>query len=189
MANGFARRRAQDDAVGPVEIFDRAAVGEEHRLANQQAAAVRSAFSALLKLRRRTHPHRRHDGQHLEAARPRAPGGRHQFFQSLGRIFGEKNHLRLARQIFRIGRIHQASRAHIAPDHFLQIFFVERDVALGNFHDARAVGVAAADRRAEIGETGRNDGCEIAGSINPDLHMHSLPIQPAAWDPALISAR
>src|SRR4029077_4688685 len=110
--------------------------------------------------------------QHLEEA-GRARKADHKFFQSLGGIFGEKNHLGPARQFFRVHRIYQPSRTHVAPNYFLKILFEKRYVALGHFQDARAVGVAAANRRAEIGKTGGDDSGEVAGSINPNLHILS----------------
>jgi hypothetical protein len=55
----------------------------------------------------------------------------------------------------------------------LEIFFVKGRIAFGNFHQLRAIGMAAANRRAEIGEAGGDNGCEIPGSINANLHMHT----------------
>src|SRR5882724_7327152 len=47
----------------------------------------------------------------------------------------------------------------------------------------RTVRMTAANGRPEISEAGRNYGCQIAGSINPNVHCASLS-RPAAWDPA-----
>src|SRR5208282_7815 len=179
----FARRRSENDAVGPVEVFDRTSVGEEHGLAHQQALQP-FVLQSFFNLPGCTHPIRRDDRQHLEAAR-RGRQAKYDFFQSMGGIFGEKNYLRLARQFFRVRRIHQPSRTHVAPNHFLKIFFEKRYVAPGNFHDARAIGMTAPNWRAEVSEAGGDDSSEVAGSVNPNLHIPSLPIKPAAWDPAL----
>ncbi len=115
--NGFARRRPEENAVGPIEVLDRTPVREEHRLAHQQALqAFRMEHS--FNLGRRTHPHRRDDRQHLEAACS-ARDAEYEFLQPFRGIFGEKNHLRLARQFFRVRGIHQPPRTHVAPNHFL----------------------------------------------------------------------
>ena len=48
--------------------------------------------------------------------------------------------------------------------------------------------MAAHNGCAEIGEARRNDGSEIAGSVDANLHIglfRSSSDQPAAWDPAL----
>src|SRR5258708_6969961 len=169
--NGFARRRPKDDPVRPVEVFDRASVGEEHGLAHQQALQP-FFLQHFFNLGSRTHSNRRDNRQHLEAA-SRARQADYKFFQSLRGIFGEKNHLGPTRQFFRVYRIHQPSRTHVAPNHFLKVLFKKRYVAFRHFHDARAIGMTAANRCAEIGETSGDNSCEVAGSINPNLHILS----------------
>src|ERR1700732_2276423 len=169
--NGFARRRPKNNPVRPVEVFDRASVGEEHRLAHQQALQP-FFLQHLFNLCSRTHANRRDNRQHLKAA-TRARQAEYKFFQSLAGIFGEENYLGPARQFFRVHRIHQPSRTHVAPNHFLKILFKKRYVAFRHFHDARAISMTAANRCAEICEASGDDSCEVAGSINPNLHILS----------------
>ena len=204
--DGFTRARAQKDPVRPVEIFHRASIGEEHGLASQQT--LQCFFLQLFfNDGGRTNSHRSDDRQHLKPALRRCRQSQNNVLQPLRRIFGEKNHLGAPGQFFWIRRIDQAPRTNVAPDYFLQIFFEESDVALGNFHDARAIRMTAANRSAKIGKASRDDRSKIAGPIDPNLHILSsdrnfgiepLPtidnyrsnfqvslIQSAAWDPAL----
>ena len=61
---------------------------------------------------------------------------------------------RLAGKRFDVGRVGEASSPNVAPDNFLQILFEERNVALGHFDHAGAVGMATRNRSAEIRQAG-----------------------------------
>ena len=80
----------------------------------------------------------------------------------LRRILGQKNHLRLARKGLHVGGVGQAPGAHIALDHFGEIFFEEGHVALCHFDHARAIGMAAGYRSAKVRQASRNYRAQIA---------------------------
>src|SRR6266576_6438418 len=50
---------------------------------------------------------------------------------------------------------------------------MKRNLTLRHFNHARAIGMAAGDRRAEIGQTGRNYCSHISCAIDADLHYSS----------------
>ncbi|MGA2005856.1 MAG: hypothetical protein ABSG70_20955 [Terriglobales bacterium] len=167
--NCFARGCSENDPIGPVEVFDCATIGEKHGLADEQAAQA-VCFDNFFENGGGSHAHGRDDRQNLKGSGSTRQA-QNELFDSIGGIFCQEDHLGSARQVFRIRGIDQPTGTDVAADHFLQIFFVKGNVALGHFHDLRAISMAAADRSAEIGQAGGDDGGEVTGSVNANLHI------------------
>ena len=74
--------------------------------------------------------------------------------QVFGRILGQKDHLRLACERLNVGGIGEAPGAHIAPDHFGEILFKKRHIALCHFDHAGTIGMAAGYWSSKVGQTG-----------------------------------
>ncbi len=166
--HGFGRGRSQDQAIGPVEIFDGAAIGEEHRLRDDRGLQS-SVFKAFFQRVRSADRSRSHDGQdrRLGGQTRNAHGD---IVQSVRFVFGQENHLRLAGKRFDVGGVSQTSRAHIAADDLFQILFEKGDVALGHLDHARAVRMTTGDRSSKIRQAGRNHCSQVPRTVNSDLH-------------------
>ena len=148
----FIGRRTQNKAVGPIKIFHRAAVGEEHRLRNNGGLQARVA-DRLFQSVGCAHGNGSDNGQNRRFWR-QPDDAQRDVAQIVGLVFRQKDHSRSPGKSFDIGRVGKASSTHIAPDDFLQILLEEGNVPLRHFDHAGAVGMTTRNRSSEIREAG-----------------------------------
>ena len=147
----FGGIRPEDQAIGPVEIFDCATVGEEHGLRNDRALQT-CVGETFFQPRTGANSHGSNNCENRRLGREFG-NSQDNVVEVLGAVFGEKNHLCFAGEGFDVGGVSKASGAHVAADDLLKIFFKERNVALRHFHHARAIGMTTGNRGAKIRQT------------------------------------
>ena len=148
----IVRGRPQNDAIGPIEILHRAARSEKHRLRNHRSFQARffQPFSTPVAVPTDTGV----TNERMEAIGARRAIRMAQIGKMLWGVFRQKNHLRLAGERLHVGRIGQSAGTHVTLDYFSEVFLEERNVALRHFDHARAVGMAADYRCAEVRQAG-----------------------------------
>ena len=148
----FIGRRTQNKAVGPIKIFHRAAVGEEHRLRNNGGLQARVA-DGLFQSVGCAHGNGSDNGQNRRFWR-QPDDAQRDVAQIIGVVFRQENHSSSPGKSFDVGGVGKASSPHVAPDDFLQILLEKRNVALCHFDHARTVGMTTRNRSSEIRQAG-----------------------------------
>src|SRR5215831_19715060 len=128
--HGLAGTRSENQAIGPVEIFDSTSVGKEHGLRDDrrlQSDVPDGFFQGVGSPDRNGSD----DGQDRGLWREACNANR-DVVQVLGLVFGEKDDSSPAGEGFDISGIGEAASTHVTADNFFEILLEEWDVALGH---------------------------------------------------------